>query len=151
MPRFTPVDPAFEARVRRSFARQAVMATFGAALTAVAPGQVEITLPCRQELTQQHGFQHAGVLATILDSACGYAAFTLMPEHAAVLSVEFKLNLLAPAAGDSVVARARVIRAGKNLTVCQGDAFAVAAGEEKHVATMVGTMMCVLDRAEMKG
>jgi uncharacterized protein (TIGR00369 family) len=148
---FTPIDTAFEARVRDSFAKQSVMATIGASLGRVAPGEVEIDLPNRPALGQQHGFLHAGVLATIMDSACGYAAFTLMPVDSAVLSVEFKINLLAPAAGERVVARAHVIRAGKNVSVCQADAFAVTGGEEKHVATMVGTMMCVRDRAGMRG
>jgi uncharacterized protein (TIGR00369 family) len=148
---FTPADAAYESRVRESFAKQIVMATFGASLARVAPGEIEIVLPSRAELAQQHGFMHAGVLATILDSACGYAAFTLMPADAAVLSVEFKINLLAPAAGERVVARGRVVRAGRNLSVCQADAFAIESGAETHVATMVGTMMCVRDRAELRG
>ena len=140
-----------ESRVRESFAKQTVMATFGATLTRVAPGEIEIELPNSPVLAQQHGFLHAGVLATILDSACGYAAFTLMPADAAVLSVEFKINLLAPAAGERVVARGRVVRSGRNVSVCQADAFAVKDGVEKHVATMVGTMMCVRDRDGMRG
>ena len=147
----TPADAGFESRVRESFARQTVMATLGAVLTRVTPGEIEITLSCRPELAQQHGFQHAGVLATIMDSACGYAAFTLMPADAAVLSVEFKINLLAPAAGEHIVARGHVVRSGKNISVCQADAYAVTGSEEKHVATMVGTMMCVRDRAGMRG
>ena len=146
-----PSDPAYEARVRQSFANQAVMATLGASLARVAPGEVDIELPNRPALAQQHGFLHAGILATILDSACGYAAFTLMPAEAAVLSVEFKINLLAPAAGDRFVARAHVIRSGRNLSVCQADGFAISAEGEKHVATMVATMMCVRDREGMRG
>jgi uncharacterized protein (TIGR00369 family) len=109
---FTAADPDFESRIRASFARQAVMATLGATLGRIAPGEVEIALASRPELAQQHGFVHAGVLATILDSACGYAAYSLMPADAAVLSVEFKINLLAPAVGERFVARARVLRPG---------------------------------------
>jgi len=142
---FEPSDPDFESRVRASFARQAVMATLGARLAGVTAGGTVIELPARPELTQQHGFLHAGVLATVLDSACGYAAFTLMPADAAVLSIEFKINLLAPAAGDRLVARARVVRAGRTITVCTADGFMLRDGVEKHVATMTGTMMCVRD------
>lgn len=122
------------------------MATIGATLSRVAPGEVEIELATRGDLAQQHGFLHAGVLASAADSACGYAALSLMPAGAAVLSVEFKINMLAPAAGDRIVARARVIRAGKTITVCSADVTALAAGEERLVATMVATMMTVRDR-----
>ena len=123
------------------------MATIGARLLRVAPGEVDIELPFRADLTQQNGFLHAGIVATVLDSACGYAAFTLMPAEAGVLSIEFKVNLLAPAQGERIVARARVVRAGRTVTVCQADAFAVRDGEERHVSTMTGTMMTVLPRA----
>ena len=140
---FTPQDVDFETRVRESFARQRAMATFGARLVRVAPGAVEIELPFRDDLTQQHGYLHAGVVTAIVDSACGYAALTLTPPGAEVLSVEFKINLLAPAAGELLVARARVVRAGRNVTVCAGDAFMLAAGREKIVATMLATMMTV--------
>src|ERR687890_39497 len=108
---FTPQDPAYESRVRASFERQTFMATLGAQLARVEPGEVDIALSPRDDLVQQHGFLHAGVLASIADSACGYAALSLMPPGAAVLSVEFKVNLLAPAKGDRIVARGRVIRA----------------------------------------
>ena len=141
-----PQDPAFEARVRASFERQRFMATIGARLARVAAGEVDIELAVRDELTQQHGFLHAGVLAAAADSACGYAALSLMPAGAAVLSVEFKINLLAPAAGDRIVARGRVIRAGKTVTVCWGDVSAYTGDTERLVATMVGTMMTVRDR-----
>ena len=143
---FEPQDPEFEARVRASFARQRLMSTLGAALTRVAPGEVDIELAVRDELTQQHGFLHAGALAAAADSACGYAALSLMPAGTAVLSVEFKINLLAPAAGDRIVARGRVIRAGRTVTVCWGEVAAHASGSERLVATMVGTMMTVRDR-----
>lgn len=136
----------FAGRVRASFARQRVMGTIGAALTRVDRGAVEITLPHRADLTQQHGFVHAGIVATILDSACGYAAFSTMPPDVAVLTVEYKINLLRPAHGERLVARARVVRAGKTLTVCAGDVFAVAGGEEKVAATMLATVMAVPER-----
>ncbi len=143
MPDFTPADPDFEARVRASFARQAAMATVGARLLRVAPGEVEIGLPFRQDLTQQHGYLHAGIVTAVTDSACGYAAMSLTPPGGEVLSVEFKINLLSPAIGERFVARARVVRAGRNVTVCTGDAFALAAGREKLIATMLATMMTV--------
>jgi len=143
----TPQDPEFETRVRDSFARQRFMTTLGARLARVAAGEVDIELDVRDDLTQQHGFLHAGVLAAAADSACGYAAFSLMPAGASVLSVEFKINLLAPAVGDRVVARARVIRAGKTITVCWADVTAYAGTTERLIATMVGTMMTVRDRA----
>jgi uncharacterized protein (TIGR00369 family) len=146
MPSFEPRDPDFEARVRASFARQQVMATIGAEMTRVAPGEVAIELPFRDDLTQQNGYLHAGIVTTIVDSACGYAAFTLMPAEAAVLSVEFKVNLLAPAVGERLIARARVLRPGKTLTVCAGDVVAVAGGAETMVATMLATMMALTGR-----
>jgi uncharacterized protein (TIGR00369 family) len=146
-----PQDPHFETRVRDSFARQTVMATLGATLSRVASGEVDLTLPFRAEFAQQHGFLHAGILATILDSACGYAAFSQMPEGTAVLSIEFKINLLAPAAGERFVARGRVLRSGRTITVCQADGFAITEGKEKLIATMVGTMMCVRDNPSLSG
>ena len=140
------VDPAVLERVRRSFARQGAMETLGADLAAVGPGRVAIALPIQPRLSQQHGFLHAGVVVAALDSACGYAALTLMPDGAEVLSVEFKVNLLAPASGDSLVAEGEVVRPGRTLTVCRGDAYAEQGGERVHVATMLATM--VLRRAE---
>jgi uncharacterized protein (TIGR00369 family) len=122
------------------------MATIGARLSRVEAGEVDIELNMRDDLVQQHGFLHAGVLATAADSACGYAALSLMPAGVAVLSVEFKINLLAPAAGDRIMARGRVIRAGKTVTVCWGDVTAYAGDTDRVVATMVGTMMTVRDR-----
>jgi uncharacterized protein (TIGR00369 family) len=137
---FQPRDPNFAARVTASFARQQVMATIGARLACVRPGAVEIELSFRADLTQQHGYLHAGIVTTVIDSACGYAALSLMPAGAEVLSVEFKVNLLAPAAGERFVARARVVRAGRTITVCAGDLFAIYGAEEKLVATMLATM-----------
>lgn len=122
------------------------MATIGARLARVAPGECDIELTRRDDLVQQHGFLHAGVLASAADSACGYAALSLMPPGAAVLSVEFKINLLAPASGDRILARGRVIRAGRTVTVCWGEVVAHDGDDEKTVATMVGTMMTVRDR-----
>ncbi len=141
----------FERRVRASFARQRVMETIGATHDAVSkPGAVEITLPYRDDLTQQHGFIHAGIVATILDSACGYAAFSRMPPEMAVLTVEYKINLLRPAKGNRLIARARVVRSGKTLTVCAGDAFAETDGAETVIATMLATVMAVEQRDDLR-
>ena len=119
------------------------MRLIGARLGRVEAGVVEIEIHSRDDLTQQNGYVHAGIVTTILDSACGYAAFTLMPANAGVLSVEFKVNLLAPASGERIVARAEVKRAGKTLTVCSGDAFALNAETRTVCATMLATMFCV--------
>jgi uncharacterized protein (TIGR00369 family) len=135
-----------ERRVRESFARQRFMALIGAELSAVEEGRVEIELPASPQLTQQHGFLHAGVVAAATDSACGYAALSQMPEDAAVLTVEYKINLLAPAEGEHLVARGRVVRSGRTIYVCAGNAFMAVAGEERHVATMTATVMCVRGR-----
>src|SRR5262245_23192726 len=146
----TPRDPDFEQRVRTSYARQAAMATLGATISRIAPGLVVIDLPFRPELTQQHGFLHAGVVTTVMDSACGYAAMSLMERGAAVLSVEFKVNLLAPARGDLFRASGRVVRAGRTLTVVSGELRVVeAAGEGALVAMMTGTMLAVRDRPDL--
>ncbi|MCU0701760.1 MAG: PaaI family thioesterase [Myxococcaceae bacterium] len=138
-----------EARVRRSFERQRVMATFGVELLRVAPGEVDLRLPFREDLTQQHGFFHAGVLATVVDSACGWAALTLMPEGAGVLSIEFKVNLLTPARGDAVIAKGRVVKAGRTISVVQGDVFALAGEKQTLCTTLTGTMMVVQGRPEL--
>ena len=156
----TPRDPDFEQRVRASFARQAAMATVGATLARVVPGEVAIELPFRSELTQQHGFLHAGIIASVMDSACGYAALSLMERGAAVLSVEFKVNLLAPARGNRFRAIGRVVRAGRTVTVVSGELRAVEAESEESpaapvgtsgplIAIMTGTMMAVRDRPGM--
>ena len=140
----TPQDPEYATRVRLSFGEQRAMATIGASLGNVGPGAVDVVLPFRDDLTQQDGFLHAGVVAAIADSACGYAAHTLMPATARVLSIEFKLNLLAPAVGEQLEARARVIRAGRTVTVCQADVLAITGKTEKLIATMTGTMMTLV-------
>lgn len=141
-----PRDPEFEDRVRRSFAAQRVMTLFGASLDSVTPGEVSIVWNHQAVLTQQHGFLHAGVVATICDSACGYAALSLMAPQRAVLTVEYKINLLAPAAGRSFVAIGQVVKAGRTLSVCQGDVFADPDGARTHVASMHATMMSLEDR-----
>ncbi len=141
MPTFEPQTPNFEARVRASFARQRLMKTIGARLSKVTPGEVEIELPFREDLTQQHGYLHAGVVTSIVDSACGYAALSLLPEGAEVLSVEYKINLLSPARGLQMLARGRVLKPGRTLTVCLGEVIALNAGAEKLVATMLATMI----------
>lgn len=139
-------DANFEARVRDSFNRQQLMSTIGASIEAVGPGQVALRLPFRADLTQQHGFLHAGTIAALADSACGYAALSLMPVDAAVLSIEFKVNMLAPAKGKSFVARGVVLRAGRTIMVCRADVFSEQDGQEKLVAAMQGTMMVVRDK-----
>jgi uncharacterized protein (TIGR00369 family) len=146
---FEPKDPAWEARVRASFARQKMMETIGAVLERVAPGEVDVRLPFREAISQQHGSVHAGALTTAVDSACGYAALTLMPPGAGVLSIEFKVSLLAPGKGDSLLARGRVVKPGRNVTFCQGEVLAVERGAERLVATMSATMMVVQGRPDV--
>jgi uncharacterized protein (TIGR00369 family) len=144
---FQPKDPNFAERVRASFARQRMMQTLGVEIARIAPGEIELAMPYGAAFTQQHGFIHAGVIATVLDSACGYAAFSLMPADAAVLTVEFKTNLLAPARGERFLFRAHVVKPGRTLTVSDGRAFAIdSGGEERLVASMNGTLMAVYDR-----
>src|SRR5687767_6202219 len=115
-----PPDPNFEAKVHESFGRQTLMTSIRAAITAVAPGTITIEMPYRADLTQQHGYNHAGIITAIVDSACGYSAFSLMPAGRDVLTVEYKINLLAPAAGDHFIAVGLVKRAGRTLTICEG-------------------------------
>lgn len=150
-PVFEPRDSDYAQRVRASFERQAAMRTLGASLTAVRPGQVEITLPWSEPLTQQHGFLHAGMVSTALDSACGYAGFSLMPANAAVLTIEFKINLLAPAKGETFRMVGNVIKPGRTVTVCEGQAYAIDNGQEKLIATMGCTLMAVIGRDNIQG
>ena len=145
-----PQDPAFAERVRASFARQGAMHTIGASLAEVAPGRVVIELPWAQGLTQQHGFLHAGIVATALDSACGYAASTLMPGDAGVLTVEFKINLLAPAKGQRFRMEGVVLKPGRTISVVEGRAYAADEGREKLVATMNATLMTITGREGIK-
>lgn len=142
-------NPDFASRIQASFARQSFMKTVGAQLTSVEPGQVTIEWPYSPSLTQQHGFLHAGVVAAVADSACGYAALTLMPADAGVLSVEFKVNLMKPAAGDHFRAIGKVIRAGRTLTVCAAEVHAHLKGKEAVIAIMQATMMAVRDHSDL--
>lgn len=155
-----PSYAQYAERVRASFERQQVMHLLGAKLTRVEPGLVEIVLPFRDDLTQQHGFLHAGIVTTIVDSACGYAALSLMPEGTGVLTIEYKVNLMAPARGSRFVARGRVLRAGRNITVCAGDVLSVPEGEYSApeslvevegdiVATMLATVLAVRERPDV--
>jgi uncharacterized protein (TIGR00369 family) len=136
----------FETPVRASFARQKVMETLGVSIARVAQGEVEFTMPFAEAFTQQHGFLHAGIVTTALDSACGYAAFTLMPADAAVLTIEFKANFLAPAKGESFRFVGKTVKAGRTITVCEGHAFARSGGNEKLIATMIATLMAITGR-----
>ena len=137
-----PLDPDFEKRVRDSFARQAFMRALGAELLQIAPGEVHIALPHKPDLTQQHGYFHGGVVATIADTAAGYAALTLFPKGTGVLTTEFKINLLRPAEGERLVARGRVIKPGRTLSICQSDVYAENGERESHVATVLLSMIC---------
>jgi uncharacterized protein (TIGR00369 family) len=141
-----PRDPDYAQRVRASFGRQGAMATIGAQLVSVAPGTVTIELPWAQGLTQQHGFLHAGIVATALDSACGYAGSSLMPADAGVLTVEYKINLLAPAQGQHFRMTGQVVKPGRTITVSEGRAFAIDNGQERLIATMTATLMTVTGR-----
>lgn len=137
----TPANPDFAARVRASFARQAAMGLIGAQLTVVTPGHCEIELPVRAELAQQHGYVHGGVVGMIADSAGGYAAFTLMPADASVLTIEYKINMLAPAEGEFLLAVGKVLRPGRSISVAQVDVFGVRGTERRRVAAMQQTLM----------
>ena len=138
---FKVLNPSYEPRVRASFARQAVMTLIGAVMTRVEPGRCTIELPVRDDLTQQHKYVHGGVVGMIADSAAGYAAFTLMPADASVLTVEYKINMLAPAEGEQLLARGSVIKPGRTLSIARADVFGVRDGREKLVATMQQTLM----------
>lgn len=150
MDTFEALDPNYATRVRESFAWQKLMAAIGARIAAVHPGRVTIELPCRDDLTQQHGFVHGGIVAGIADSACGYAALSLMAAGAAVLTVEYKVNFVAPAKGSRFVAHGRVTKPGRTLTVCAGDVFAVIDGREGLIATMLATMMALHGRTGLQ-
>ena len=149
-PRFEPKDLGYAERVRASFARQGAMATLGADLGEITPGRVVIELDWAAALSQQHGFLHAGMVATALDSACGYAGFTLMPLDAGVLTIEFKINLLAPAKGQRFRMVGQVVKPGRTITVTEGRAYAIDGGQEKLIATMGATLMTMLDRPDVK-
>ena len=148
MSTFSPRDPDYATRVRNSFQRQQVMAWIGATLTHLAPGQCEITLPRKPELTQQHGYIHGGIIGTIGDTAGGFAAYTLMPHDASVLTVEYKMNIMAPGDGELMIARGEVIRAGRTLVVARADVFAVKAGKETHCASLLQTLMTMHGKSD---
>jgi uncharacterized protein (TIGR00369 family) len=143
---FPPKDPNFEARVRASFAQQSAMRTLGVEIVKIEPGEVEFSMLYSANFTQQNGYIHAGIITTALDSACGYAAFSLMPADAAVLTVEFKTTLTAPAKGDRFIFRANVIKPGRALTFCEARAFGVTNGEERLIATMSGTLFALFEK-----
>lgn len=142
-----PANPNYAAEVASGFARQGIMQNLGAYLISVAPGQVEIGVDFRNDLTQQHGYLHAGVVTIIVDSACGFAAYTLMPPGSGVLTVEYKVNFMAPASGEKFVAIGRVVKAGRTLSVCNGEVFAEANGERKAIAVIQATMMRIAEPA----
>lgn len=135
-------NPSYAEEIKQSFSQQKIMGLIGAELTRVEPGIIEITLPYRADLTQQHGYLHAGIVTTIADSACGYAAYSLMPPNSEVLSVEFKVNLLRPARAEMFLAVAEVVKTGKTLTVVRADVFGLDQSRERQlIATMLGTMI----------
>jgi uncharacterized protein (TIGR00369 family) len=143
-------DDGYKLKVAESFQRQEVMKTLNASILDIRPGEIELEFPYQQSLTQQHGFIHAGTISTVLDSACGYAAFSLMPEDAAVLTIEFKINLLSPAKEDRFRAIGKVKKFGKNITVTDGELFAYSDSGKKLIATMVGTIMAIYNREGIK-
>ena len=141
-----PKDPNFRTRIEASFAKQGLMETLGASITGLSPGAVEISFAPKPAISQQHGYVHAGAVAAIADTAAGYAALSLMPSGVGVLTTEFKINLVAPAVGDLIVARARVVKAGRTLTLAQTDVLAVAKGGERLVAFFTATLMTIEGR-----
>jgi len=147
VPRFEPKNPDYRTVAAATFARQQAMRTLRISIARLDPGEVDLSMPYASEFTQQNGFVHAGIITAGLDTACGIAAFTLMPEGSDILTVEFKTNLLAPAKGERFAFRAHVIRPGRTLTVCEARAFAESGGVETLVATMTGTLMALPRRA----
>lgn len=146
--KFTIRNEGYAERVRGSFERQAFMKTIGAKLTEIGPGIAEIAVPFSEGVTQQHGFFHGGLIGTIGDNAGGYAAFTLMAESDSVLTVEYKLNIMAPANGEILISRAHVLKSGRTLSVCQSDILVVRDGVEHHCATMLGTFMTMANMSD---
>ena len=151
MANFTAKDPNFEARVRKSFDAQGIMGHLGARLVSVSPGACEIDLPYSDVVSQQHDFFHGGAIGTIADTAGGYSAFTLMDAEDGILTVEYKLNLMAPASGELLIARGHVLRPGRTLTVTRADVFVVKDGVETVCATMQQTLMRIVGRADVSG
>ncbi|MEO4043443.1 PaaI family thioesterase [Hoeflea sp. CAU 1731] len=152
MDKFKPANPDFLNRTAESFERQQVMKTLGIRFVRADAGSVELEMPYAEKFTQQHGFLHAGIVSTALDSACGYAAFSLMSADAAVLTIEFKVNLMAPASGERFLFRAEVTKPGRTISVADGKAYAVNAdGAEKLIATMTATLMAIVGREGIQG
>ncbi|HYJ18562.1 MAG TPA: PaaI family thioesterase [Burkholderiales bacterium] len=149
MPKLQAKNPEYAQRVQASFDRQGVMKLLGARVSRIAPGECEIQLPFRSDLTQQHGYFHGGIIGTIADSAGGYAAFSLMPEDSSVLTVEYKMNLLAPGDGEVLLARGKVLKAGRSLVVTQVDAFVIKGGQETLCATLLQTLMTMHGRKDL--
>ena len=145
---FEPRNPAYAERVQASFNRQKIMTLIGAQLARLEPGECEIHLPFKPEISQQHGYYHGGIIGTIADSAGGYAAFTLMPRDASVLTVEYKMNLLEPGEGELLIARGRVLKAGRTLMVARVDAGVVKDGRETLCATLLQTLMTMHGRPD---
>ena len=143
MATFEPRDPAYAERIQASFAAQGAMQAFGVEIADLAPGYCELRMPWRRELTQQDGFLHAGVITAVADSAGGYAAYSLMPADSRVLTVELKINMLAPADGELLIARGRVVRSGRTLSIAQADVEIVKQGAAKPCATLLETLMCL--------
>jgi uncharacterized protein (TIGR00369 family) len=151
MPDLEPANPDFQQAVKESFTRQGIMAHIGATLSAIQPGRVEITVPYNDDLSQQHGFFHGGIVGMIADSAGGYAAFSLMAAGDGILTVEYKINLVTPADGDLLIARAKVVRPGRTLTVSQAEVFVIKRGREKLCGVMQQTLMRIVGRPEVTG
>ncbi|MEM9277567.1 MAG: PaaI family thioesterase [Pseudomonadota bacterium] len=148
---FEPRDPDYKQKVHDSFAKQGAMHLVGGRIVSVEPGHVVLEMPMNEKVTQQHGFVHAGIITTMLDSAAGYSAFSLMPADAQVLTIEFKTNLMAPAKGEHFRFEGRVIKPGRTITFCEATAFAIDADEsEKKITTMTATMMAVTGRDDVK-
>lgn len=146
--RCQPLDAHYAERCRASFGRQQAMRLIGARISRVQPGLVEIELAYRDDLTQQKGYVHGGIVGMIADSACGYAAYSLMPASSSLVTVEYKINLLAPAVGDMLLARGEVLKAGRRLTITRGDVYARKAGESVHIATVQQTLMMLPDTSD---
>ncbi len=149
-PAFTPPDADFETRVRDSFARQPFMASMGAHMDEVAPGRVSVVLPYAEGVTQQHGFFHGGAVGALADTAGGYAAFTLFPAESTVLTVEYKINIMAPGRGERLVAVGEVVRSGRTLTIVKVEVYAEKEGARTHCATATQTLICLLGRADTR-
>ena len=149
MPTFAAADPGYEERVRESFSRLTLMKTIGARLLKVGPGEIDIEMAVRRDLTQQHGYVAAAIVTAIVDTACGFAAMSLMPAGSGVVTVEYKVNFMSPARGERLLAQGRVVKPGRSLTVCTGDVYEVSGAAPKPVATMLATMVALQGTREI--